>query len=133
MKFCPECGGALNGATKKCSACGKSLKRKGRAWLWFLLGFLAAPALGAAALVIRDEMTMLSWSKQVAEQEANLPIEYWNLPDRLQDQPSPDAYDIRRFDLPSAYSPPEYASEPSDGGKGVPGSGGPGLNGPGNR
>jgi hypothetical protein len=133
MKFCPECGAALNGATRKCSACGKPAKRKGRAWLWLLLGFLAAPALGVAFLLVGREMDRLSVSNQVAGQEANSPIEYWNLPDRPQDQPSPDAYDLRRFDLPSAYSPPEYASEPSDGGKGVPGSGGPGLKGPGNR
>lgn len=130
MNACPKCKAAVAADQIYCGDCGKALPGRGgrgrRGWLWFGLGFIAGPIVAVGgfltAIKIKDEIA----SNQTANYKAMEPIQYWELPESSP-VPSTQAYNMDRFDIAPLNHPPEYASDPTSGGSGVPPKGGPGL------
>jgi hypothetical protein len=65
-------------------------------------------------------------TSQMVDNQAMEPIRVWELPESSP-EPSTQAYNMDRFDLSPYQNPPDYASEETEGGSGVPPTGGPGL------
>lgn len=130
MSACPKCKAVLADNQRYCGDCGKALPGKGgrgrRGWLWFATGFIAGPIVAAVVLLAIIEIQERMATSQMADYEAMEPIQVWELPESSP-EPSTQAYNMDRFDVPSPYNPPDYASEQTNGGSGVPPRGGPGL------
>lgn len=141
MKFCSECGGALNDGAKFCPACGRQLgaavKKKGAWWKWALV-LAGVPGGVIAALLIFVQIQNGADMRAERERRAQTAISLSSPQDMTADNPGRNPNEpvetvliLRRFALPPG--PDDKIRTPSQttsGGSDVPGQGGPGLKGP---